>query len=73
MTKTSKFIRFLMRICFLVIKQKDDKISFSKYKTAVYISLTIGWLFIIPIVSFAIGADRVSERFNKEVIHGVSR
>ena len=57
----------------MVIKQKDDKISFSKYKTAVYISLTIGWLFIIPIVSFAIGADRVSERFNKEVIHGVSR
>ena len=73
MTKTSKFIRFLLRVCFLVITQKDNKISFSKCKTAVYISLTISWLFIIPIVSSTIGADRVTDSFNKEVKHGMSR
>ena len=66
MTKTSKFIHFLLRICFLAVIQKDDKILFSKYKTSIYIFLTFCWLMVIAIVSFLIGANGVMETYNKE-------
>ena len=66
MTKTSKFILFLLQICFLSIKQKEDKISFSKCKTFVYILASIGWYLIIAIVSLMTGAVEVTELYNAE-------
>ena len=68
MTKTSNFIHFLLRICFLSVTQKDDRISFSKCKTSIYISLNIIWLIINTIVTFMTDANKVTEAFNKEVI-----
>ena len=73
MTKTSKFIHFLLRICFLAVTQKDDKILFSKYKTLIYIFLTIGWLMVIAIVTYIIGANGVMETYNKEVGNTIAR
>ena len=73
MTKTSKFIRFLLRICFLAVTQKDDKILFSKYKTLIYIFLTIGWLMVIAIVTYIIGANGVMETYYKEVGNTIAR
>ncbi len=67
MTKTSRFIHFLLRICFLAVTQKDDKILFSKYKTSIYIFLTICWLMVIATVTFMTGAQGVAETYNKEV------
>ena len=68
MTKTSKFIHFLIRICFLSVTQKNNKISFNKYKICIYILVTICWLIIIAIVSFIIGFNELTETYNKEVI-----
>ena len=66
MTKTSKFILFLLQICFISVKQKEDKISFSKCKTFVYILACIGWFLIIAIVSLMTGAVEVTELYNAE-------
>ena len=69
MTKTSKFIHFLIRICFLSVTQDNNKISFNKCKTCIYIFATISWLMIIAIVSFTAGLNEITETYNKEVIH----
>ena len=66
MTKTSKFILFLLQICFISIKQKGDKIYFSKCKTFVYFLASIGWYLIILIVSLITGAVEVTEKYNAE-------
>ena len=66
MTKTSKFIQFLLKICFLSVTQREDKISLSKCKTFIYISASIGWFLIIGIVSVIIGADELTELYNAE-------
>ena len=68
MTKTSNFMHFLSKICFLSITQKDDRISFSKCKTLIYIFLNMFWLIICTMVAFMTGANEVSEAFNKEVV-----
>ena len=69
LTKTSKFIHFLTRICFLAVTQKDGKILLSKCKVSIYIFLTTCWLMVIAIVSFMIGAKGVADTSNLEVIH----
>ena len=69
MTKTSKFIHFLIRICFLSVTQNNNKISFNKCKAFIYIFATISWLMIIAIVSFTAGLNEITETYNKEVIH----
>ena len=68
MSKTSKFIHFLISICFLSLTQKDDKILFSKCKTCIYILMTICWFSIISMVTFMTGVDGVTAAYNKEVI-----
>ena len=67
MTKTSKFIRLLSRVCFLTVIQKDDKILFSKFKTCIYFLVNICWFFVIATVSIKIDAVGVQETYNKEV------
>ena len=57
----------------MAVTQKDDKILFSKYKTLIYIFLTIGWLMVIAIVTYIIGANGVMETYYNEVGNTIAR
>ena len=66
-TKTSFFIRFLIRICYLAVSLNDDKITFNFCKTIVYIILNICWILILPFVQQMLGLIDIGAQFMEEV------
>ena len=65
MSKTSSFLRFLVKICFITIKKSNDRIKFSFTKAFLYLIGSYGWLVAGVTISDALGLD---DKFNFEVI-----
>ena len=64
MTKTSSFLIFLVKICFITIKKSHDGIKFSFTKALLYLIGSFGWLVAASIIPDALELDN---KFNYKV------
>ena len=71
MTKTSSFLRFLVKSCFITIKKSDDRIKFSFQKLMVYLLGAFGWYVSMVILSQVNGMYDSFEN-NNQVLLGLT-
>ena len=57
MTKTSSFLIFLVKICFITIKKSNYRIKFSFTKAFLYLIGSFGWFVAFVILSHALRLD----------------
>ena len=66
MTKTSSFLRFLVKICFITIKESDDNIKFSFTKLSFFLIGSFGWFLTSIILAQVSGiTNSVEQNFAK--------
>ena len=65
MTKTSYFLRLLVKLCFITIKKCDERIKFSFTKSFLYLLGSFGWFIASIILSDALELDN---KLNYKVI-----
>ena len=53
MSKTSSFLRFLVKICFITIKESDERLKFSFIRSILYFIGSFGWFAGGIIVTYA--------------------
>ena len=65
MTKTSSFLRLLVKLCFITINKCDERIKFSFTKSFLYLLGSFGWFIASIILSDALELD---DKLNYKVI-----
>ena len=68
MTKTSSFLAFLVKICFISIVRTEKKNKFSLIKLFVYIAISIGFFVLNTIIFYEIEAIKDEDNENHDTI-----
>ena len=68
MTKTSSFLVFLVKICFIPIVKTEKKNKFSLIKLFVYIAISFGFFVLNTIIFYEIEAIKDEDNENHDTI-----
>ena len=70
-TKTSRFFQFLIKICFIPVSVKNEKIVFKVFsvKMLVYIMCAVLWNIFVQRMMFIFFKEEDFNRFLSQVVH----